>query len=92
MPSEWAINQAREDVGIFGGTSSSEPLVMAIAAELDAARAQGRREGMDEAARIADNRSEVYAGSTHKVDKAANSMCRLVAANIRAAIAKEPKA
>lgn len=74
MPSEWAMEKAREDVGIFGGPSKQDVLILAIATELDAARAQGRREGLEEAAQAC--KENMY------------SVCAL--ADIRALIDKEP--
>lgn len=49
MPSEWAMAKAQAVEGTFNCTSSRKPLILAIATEIDAARAQGRREGLEEA-------------------------------------------
>jgi hypothetical protein len=82
MASEWAMEIAREDVGIFGGTSSSEPLIMAIAAELDAARAQGRREGLEKAARIVEDRDGFLVFS-NDADKTVSRIAEILRARLR---------
>lgn len=77
MASEWAMQEAR----LHWERIAKDGLpFFSLADALDAARAQGRREGLEEAAKIADERSQrqLYAES--------------IAADIRAAIEKEPKA
>ncbi len=70
MPSEWAKKTARETWGIFGATSSKEPLIQAIAAELDAARI----EGLEMAAKIAE---------LGRKDTLVNIVGRVIAEDIR---------
>lgn len=50
MPSEWAMKKAEVLLNIFDVRSSKKALGLAIAVEIDAARAQG----MEEAAMIAE--------------------------------------
>lgn len=79
MPSEWAMDKAQAVEGTFNCTSSRKPLILAIATEIDAARAQGRREGLEEAALL------VYDGGVARIELDAD-----LAADIRARI-EEPK-
>ena len=83
MASEWAMERAREDVGIFGGPSKRDTLILAIATEIDAARAQGRREGLEEAAKAGARISWDLGNAEFKAG------ARAVTAEIRALIAKE---
>lgn len=57
MPSEWAMEKTNKIVEHWDISDSMEPL---IAEALDAARAQGRRDGLEEAAKIADSHDTRY--------------------------------
>lgn len=96
MPSEWAKQKATKIVdGVAFDEGCIEECIGDIATNLDAARAQGRREGLEEAAKIAANGSEHVCGSLWCNDEVAHTRGD-VAAEIRARIeqpaAQEPKA
>lgn len=85
MPSEWAMEIAKRIADLWYPADILPPV---IAEALDAARAQGRREGLEDAARIA-------ARASHGGDECCCEKCltsRLIESDIRAAIAKEPTA
>lgn len=83
MPSEWAYEIAREQ----------RRDVETMATNLDAARAQGRREGLEEAAKVADAHED-HVGFEH--DSQRDACVRFIAAEIRALVeesaAQEPTA
>lgn len=86
MPSDWAKQKATKIVdGVAFDEGCIEECIGDIATNLDAARAQGRREGLEEAALL------VYDGGVARIELDAD-----LAAEIRARIeqpaAQEPKA
>jgi hypothetical protein len=87
MASEWARREAMEIIN----TNLDDPrrvphTTAAIAEALDAARAQGRREGLEEAAKASDRISWDIGNAEFKAG------ARAVTAEIRALIAQEPTA
>lgn len=90
MPSEWAKQKATRIVdGVAFDEGCIEECIGDIAAALDAARAQGRREGLEEAAGIVENsplRGRLPDGDLFWRGK------QNFADDIRARIAQEPQA
>ena len=92
MPSEWAMEKADsvlDQIVIHAVTRTHRQELIADA--LDAARAQGRRGGLEEAEKAAAKGSEHKCGSLWCNDAAAHAKGD-VAAEIRALIDKEPQA
>jgi len=87
MPTEWAMRKAAEFFVVVW--PNDREYLLAFSTLIDAARAQGRREGLEEAARIA----EKYADHADAVGDMRLDVCSgTIAIDIRAAINQEPTA